>query len=97
MPPAPKVDLGLLNLDTLIAETNKEPFRFTLGGEIRELPHFGTLSPKQAIRLDAGEIVDVLAEISDEKLADAIMSLPGFAADELLKKWMNHAGSEPGE
>lgn len=95
--PETKVDLGLLNLDTLIAETKKEPFRFTLGGEIRELPHFSTLSPRQALQMDAGNVEDILGEISSPELAEQIMSLPGFAADKLLEDWMKHAGNSSGE
>jgi len=92
-----KVDLGLLNLDTLIAETSKEPFQFTLDGEIRTLPHFSTLSPRQALQMDAGNVEDVLAELAGEKLAGKIMDLPGFAADKLIEDWMAHAGNKPGE
>lgn len=97
MPPQDKVDLGLLNLDTLIAETKKEPFRFTLGGKVRELPHFSTLSPRQALQMDAGNVEDILGEISSPELAGQIMDLPGFAADKVIEDWMKHSGTSPGE
>jgi hypothetical protein len=99
MPETPKkdkVDLGIFNVDTLVAETNKEPFRFTLDGEIRELPHFATVTPRQALALDSGNM-DIFGEIAGEDLADKIMSLPGFAADAVLEQWMKHAGNAPGE
>lgn len=96
MPAQPKVDLGIFDVDTLIAEANKEPFRFTLGGKIRELPHFSTITTRQAVALDAGNL-DVFSEIAGEDLAEEILTLPGFAADEVLRKWMEHAGSKPGE
>lgn len=96
MPEKPQVDLGLLNIDTLIAETKKEPFRFTLAGKVRELPHFSTITPKQALALDKGEVEEVLTEIVGD-LATEILTLPGFAADAVLEGWMNHAGTAPGE
>lgn len=85
------------NLDTVLAESDRKPFTFTLDGEQHELPHVETLTAEQAVRLDQGNAVQVLHEIAGDELGGRLGKLPGFALEALLRQWLSHAGLKPGE
>lgn len=86
-----------LDLDVLVAETNNEPFRFTLAGAERELPHVKNLTFPQLDDLDAGRVAKVLPQITDEETTTAVLSLPAFGMEALIEGWLEHAGVNVGE
>lgn len=92
----PAVESGPVDLDALIAEADKQPYSFTLGGEERTLPHIETLTYDQLIRAE-DDFLGLVAEVTDDDTAGAIRVLPIFALEELLKRWFAHAGVEVGE
>lgn len=80
-------------------ELDLAPFRFRLGGQERELPHFQTLTPAQGLALDEGGagVRAALVEIAGAELADLLLNLPGFKIDKLMQDWQGHAQLKPGE
>jgi len=85
------------SLARVIAERELEPFVFDgPDGAEMELPHVSTLTPRQALRVDRGEIEEVLEEVAPA-VAAVILDSPSFAAEALMSAWLTHGGIEPGE
>lgn len=88
-----------VDLDALDRETNHEPYRFTFGGKVRELPHLSDLTFEQLLRIDF-DPQDVLAEVtkeSDPPLAGEILKAKGHVVEALFANWRKHGGIKPGE
>ena len=84
------------DFDVLIAEANFEPYKFSLGGKARELPHIRTLPADQLEAMDA-DFDGVFPDIAGEELAELIRKLPLHAYEAFAKSWVAHAGLEVGE
>jgi len=82
----------MLDLRTLQAEAENEPFEFidTKGRRVR-LPHLRSLTPRQALALDRNEL-DVI-----EEFAPDLMDLPGYMLEAVIKAWFEHCGIDPGK
>jgi len=87
----------MLDLDLYIAEHERAPFEFVLGGVKRTLPHPTQMTPRQALKADTGGFVDVLRELADDETADAILDTPAGAVEELFKAWLEFSQVKPGE
>lgn len=85
------------DFDAYVDGLTLEPYTFTLGGQLRELPNFQSLSIQQGLDIDRGQIEQVLADVADEDLAHIIVTMPGKAADTLLDRWMKHGQVKRGE
>lgn len=82
--------------DVLIAEANFEPYKFTMGGKARELPHIRTLPADQLEALDR-DFDATFPDVAGEELAGLIAKLPLHAYEAFVNSWFAHAGLELGE
>lgn len=84
------------DFDVLIAEANFEPYKFTLGGKARELPHIRTLPASQLEALDT-DFDSTFPDVAGEELAQLVADLPLHAYEAFVKSWFEHSGLELGE
>jgi hypothetical protein len=89
------------DLDALVAEARKEPFRFRYGGRSFELPHASDMDWRAVEAAELGNYA-ALRELFRFGLAEqweAFEKLhqPAKAMGELFRRWQAHAGVRPGE
>lgn len=85
----------MLNLQQVISDADLEPFGYIdAEGSARQLPNVRSFSLAFAARLDSGDLT-AFNEV-EPGLADEITNLPGFAAQQLIKGWLQH-GAASGE
>lgn len=99
--PVAKKDDDTFDLDALVAEAARDPFRFRLGGKTWTLPQYGSLDWKvleygdsneltfsrEALRIGLGDQWETFSEIP----------LGLNAVGELFERWVKHSGVRPGE
>lgn len=74
----------------LAAELPDEPFPFIgMDGETYQLPNAATLTGAQAHRMQAGDD-DVLEEIADPDVYEALMAMPVKLSGPLAQAWIEH-------
>lgn len=95
-PGNPEASTIVTDFDVLMAEATYEPYRFTLAGKDRELPHLRTLTMAQLEALDT-DFKETLTELADDELADIVTELPNYALEALVSSWFSHAGLSLGE
>lgn len=86
----------ITDFDVLIAEANFEPYRFTMGGKERELPHIRTLKLNELESLD-NDIEANLPAVAGDELAALITDLPLHAFEAFIESWFAHCGIKLGE
>lgn len=84
------------DFDVLIKEANFEPYKFTLGGQARELPHIRMLPASQLEELDR-DFDAIFPDVAGDDLAKLVADLPLHAYEAFVKSWFEHSGLELGE
>lgn len=94
--PEDKSTTVVTDFDVLIAEANFEPYRFTLGGKERELPHLRTLKMPDLEGME-NDFDAKFPEIAGEELAALVLDLPVHAFEAFTESWFAHCGLNLGE
>lgn len=86
-----------------IDDADLAPFVFEdADGEVRQLPHMKTLTPRQGLRIFYdGAVEEVLTEVAPG-VAPLFLDLPSHVVEQLMAAWMEHSevrmpGGEPGK
>jgi hypothetical protein len=93
----PEATKVVTDFDLLIAEAKFEPYKFTMGGKARELPHIRTLPVSQLEGLDADFDATFPDVAGDEELVGLLADLPMHAYEAFVESWFAHSGLELGE
>lgn len=86
----------VFDLDAYMAEAGHEPYQFTLGGTVFELPHLLDVDWHDS----AGEAIvsDVIrASLGDQWAAFDTCKLTAGGYNELWRRWKEHSGVNLGE
>ncbi|MFE5896858.1 hypothetical protein ACFQ67_05470 [Streptomyces sp. NPDC056488] len=91
------------DLDVWVKEARKEPFRFTLAGQLFVMPAAGELDKKilRAVNIDAPSAADIETllrhGLGDQWAQFDEIPVPLAALGELFRQWQKHEGVPLGE